>query len=1190
MSGTSMHEHSSPSPDWTAEQTRDAMVQALARDLRGPLADPTGAYPGAPPVLLTPGQRIDRRRDIAQLFVAADGEEVLTDTPTSRYIVGALYPTLDAAEEAELDSDQAPDRPSDRTPDDTGGIAGDVAGEPAGDLTGSDASELSDTAAPETDTGRDTGGDDDDPDLTPPVDRAGRPSSFTVSFVVTDDTDALQLQVTGGRYEPFEFTYLGAPRTGWHRVPIHEQLTVPLPTSGHARQTVTTGGLTLEVGVLARPATDGHRTVSCYLVNRTAPGAVLTQRVLFTAQLSAAIPAGHLADYPDNDADGHPEAASLRLLYRAAPVQAVGRGVDAVAHRSDPATGGMDVVRTETLPVAAVTGTTPEVTDQQGRSLRVDMDALGRWEPEAVDTVEAMISSYRTWIADKETEAGTLPPQLKATADRHLAVCRAFAADVEAGWALAASGPVHRCLRWTSQAMAAQRRSYAAKRRKVTVTAGQVTVAGHEPRGDAWWRPFQLAFLLANLAPIASPRHRRRGVVDVIWMPTGGGKTEAYLALAAFTMLHRRLSNPGPAGGGTAVLMRYTLRLLTAQQLQRAASLLCALDVLRQDHAADLGAEPFTIGAWLGRAATPNRRKDALALLSKMVRDTKGRRRIERPFLLSRCPACAAAMGDVDTEGARVLGYDNQPLQRGRARMRASCPNPACRFHLSNNARGLPVYEIDEDIYEKPPTFLVATVDKFAQLAWNEHARVLFGLDKQTGRRARRAPGLIIQDELHLISGPLGSLVGLYESALDQLFRHDDGQSPHVVAATATTRAYARQAETLYACAADDVRLVPPPGLAVDDSFFATADTAPPRVFVGVCATGVSRFPHAQMRVLAALSHAAAALEQHGAPIDPYWTNVAFFGALRDLGQAKALIATDLRGFAMRLVRATGIRAGAPRPDAERRAVRRLTDIELTSSSSSSATEALDRLAISYGEDGCVDLGLATSVIEVGVDVDRLGLLTIIRQPKTAAQYIQVAGRVGRNARTGPGLVVTVLNPLTVRDMSHYEKFTSSHARLYAAVEPASVTPFTDAALDRGLRGTLAAVVRQVRAAGVDRVVHGDLDLVRAAAAGLAARARRLAGDRVGGNVDALARTAVHEAQTAADQQLAWGVAGPQQPVQFLRPPEDPAPQRTASWPVPTSLRSVDADAVLRIDTDWLPASTGGATGPSDPNGPEDTW
>ncbi|BBZ45447.1 hypothetical protein MPRM_27280 [Mycobacterium parmense] len=1134
----------------TPEETRDLVIDAVRRDLLGPLADADGTYPGATPVGLTPGQNINRPRDLNRLFVSEHGGEILVGPPTAQYIVGALYPVLRLEEERDLDAEQAPSMP---TVEETGDDAADVAPRPA-------------TPTPEG-----AGGDADDDEAVledVPWDRPGRPSSFGLSFVVAEETATLMLRVDGARYEPFPFSFMGSSRTGWHRIPVHAEVTVPLGGDGahvSSHESVIIEPLRLEVGVHARATVNGRRIITCYLVNRTvANGLKLAQRVLFTARLTAAVPKAQLIDYPDQDADTTSEAASLRLLYAHAPVRAVGHGVDAVV----TCLGDIAFVRTESLPVAAVRGTTPNIADADG-SLAVDMDALGRWDLDAVATVERMITSYRHWISDLAQAAANLTGPARDTAQAHVRACGAFADDIAAGWALAASGPVHECLRGASSAMAQQRRSYAAPTRAVSVTNGVVTVAGTEPgsAGRAEWRPFQLAFLLANLAQVVDPQHRRRGVVDVIWMPTGGGKTEAYLALAAFTMLFRRRSDP--AAGGTAVIMRYTLRLLTAQQLQRAASLLCALETLRVANPAVLGRERFSIGAWLGRASTPNWRRHALGELRRLA---TGRRGATRPFLLSRCPACAAALGDV-VDG-RVLGYGVQSTPGGD-RMQASCPNPACAFHLANNrGQGLPVYEVDEDIYIKPPTFVVATVDKFAQLAWNERARALFGLDGN-GSRKRPAPALVIQDELHLISGPLGSLVGLYESAIDQLCRHDGGCRPHVVAATATTRAYARQAAALYACPADQVRLVPPPGLTVNDSFFAKLDAASaPRTFLGVCATGAAKFAHVQMRVQASLAHAASALEQQSAPVDPYWTNVVFFGALRDLGQAKALISTDLRAYAWRLVRATGIRTGAPRSGGERRAIRSLIDVELTSASSNAASEALEALSRPRGQPGAIDLALATSVIEVGVDIDRLGLLTIVRQPKTAAQYIQVAGRVGRDPGKGPGLVVVVLNPLTGRDVSHYERFTAVHQRLYAAVEPASVTPFTDAALERGLRGALASIVRQVRTQGADRVLPDDIALVGAAAQGIGERATQLAGADATARVDALASDALNEVQTAVEEQLAWGVAG-RPGVQFLRPLEDPAPIETASWPVLTSLRSVDADAALRIDEDWLPARVG---------------
>jgi len=1121
------------------------MVVALRRDLLGPLADPTGCYPGATPKLIARGQTFERPSEARALFVADDGQEVLAaDTPTSRYIVGALYPVLlRAEEERQLDEQQAP-AAVEADPQD----APDAAPRPPEKIN------LGEVEADDTDV---------------PADRPGRPSSFGVSFVITDPAATLRLQVTGGRYEQFPYAVAGEPRAGWHRIPVEEQLDIPLPPdpgAKHAKRQVACGPLQLELGMVARPAADGQRIVTCYLVNRTSPGSSLAERVLFAARLAATLPAGGLAPYPDRDPDRSPEAATLRLLYATVPVRAVGHGVDATT----ASTAEGDVVATEALPVAKIRATTPNVADEAG-PLSVDMEELALWESAATAGVDRMISSYRRWIAEQAQRAEAMTDPDASTARAHLAVCTAFADDVEAGWRLVQDDPrAGKCLRWASKAMAAQRRSYAADTRHVKLDdhGAVISVDGIDPADDqspARWRPFQLAFMLANLGPILDPQHPRRGGVDVIWMPTGGGKTEAYLGLAALTMLYRRLAHKD--GGGTAVIMRYTLRLLTAQQLQRAASLVCALEMLRRGNRNDLGTERFTIGAWLGQASTPNRRQDALAMLARLGRKARG---ASRPFLLTRCPACATEMGGLDGHGG-VLGYGRQSTTSGE-RMQASCPNPACAFHPANNNAGLPVYEVDEDLYAKPPTFLIATVDKFAQLAWNERARVLFGLD-ESGRRARRGPDLVIQDELHMISGPLGSLVGLYEGVLDQLCRHEGGSRPHVVAATATTRAYARQAAALYACPTGDVRLVPPPGLTVEDSFFATADeAAPPKVFVGVCATGVSRFANAQMRVIAGLSHAAASLLAQGAPVDPYWTDVVFFGSLRDLGQAKALIATDLRGYAYRLVRATGIRTGIQRPDGTRRAVRSVSDVELTSASSTEAAEALDKLTRRRDQRGCVDLALATSVIEVGIDVERLGLLTIVRQPKTAAQYIQVSGRVGRSQHDGPGLVVVLLNPMASRDLSHYERFTSVHARLYAAVEPASVTPFTDAALARGLRGTLASVIRQTRPRSSPGVHPDDVARAAAASASTATRAAAIAGQAAEQSIQALTGVALEELTAATTQQLPWGLAGGRA-VQFLRPLEDPAPEATASWPVLTSLRSVDADAALRIDEDWLPAT-----------------
>ena len=1127
----------------TAEDTRDQLIDALRRDLLGPLADPEGHYPAAQPVRIAPGAALTSR-DLSQLFIGADSYEVLVgESPVGRYVTGALYPVMGAADELAIDAEQAPDAGAEISVDD------------APPVTIPETAAIDDAMPdPATDADLDT--------TATTADRVGRPSSMGVSFVISADVTDLAVNATGARYEPFPVTVSGNARTAWHRVPIDVTRRVSVPAGARrVVENITAGTITVQIGMDVRAVSDGTRVVTAFMVNRTQNAdQALAARVLFTAALAVTVPTGHLADYPQPDVDTSEEARSLRLLYANAPVRAVGHGVDASV--TDGSTG--HTVRTETFPVALVAPTTPDISDEGG-PLGVDMTALGDWDADARTIVDRMIASYRAWITTKRAEAHVLTGDAAATAAEHLAACDTFADAIDAGWRLAQTGTVHNALRLASKAMAIQRRSYSAATRAVTFNAATkgLTVAPAGPVGrPPSWRPFQLAFILANLPAQVDPDHPRRGAVDVIWMPTGGGKTEAYLGLAAFTMLHRRLLDPKATG--TTVLMRYTLRLLTAQQLQRAASLICALDDLRREPGNPLGAVRFTIGAWLGQAATPNRREDAIQMRNELARVTSGTRK--RPFLLSRCPSCATAMGDI--VNGQVTGYASEGAPNGGQRLAARCPNPDCTY---STGAGLPVFEVDEDIYAARPTFIVATVDKFAQLAWNEHPRALFGIDTD-GSRKSPAPELIIQDELHLISGPLGSLVGLYESTIDQLCRHDGGTPPRIVAATATTRAYGRQAQNLYACRADDVRLVPPPGLTVNDSFFATVSTAvPPRIHIGVCATGVSRFQHAEMRVLSSLAHAAAAIEQAdlSANLDPYWTNVAFFGSLRDLGQAKSLLATDARSYAWRLVRSTGVRTGTLRPDGTHAAVRSLQDVELTSASSGDAAANLDRLTKAKGERGCVDLALATSVIEVGVDVERLGLLTILRQPKTASQYIQVSGRVGRAADTGPGVIVTVLNPANARDMSHYERFTSTHDRLYAAVEPASVTPFTGAALSRGMRGALAASVRQTRPTRDSRVTPGDIALLTQASAAMRVRIATLPHAQVD-LFDEIAEHALTEAASACDLQMDWGTP---RNDGFLRPPERVPRADFPSWSAPMSLRSVDSSTAVHIDDRWLPGN-----------------
>lgn len=1129
---------------------RDQVIVALRRDLMGPLADPEGCYPMAVPKTIDVAEGVDDRKDLRGLLVHDDGEELLPYAPTSRYGVGVLFPqlTLDGEQRLEREQEEA----NEEAP----------------------VQEELPLIPPEvTDLGREI----EEPPEDPVMSRSPRPSAMGFSFVVAG-TDHVDVSVRAARYEVLELRTGDETANLWHRVPMSEavlRFDLSTPTESLPERDLEIGPVKAKVGCVVRRSGGVERIVTCYVRNSTPPQSADQHPAigcLFQVQLRAELPSGDLLEYPNALGPRDEEDATLSLLYTNSPVRAVGHGCDAVAE--DTSSGHL--VRSQSLPVAAVRVTSTDATDTEGNTVAVGMTALGDWENDALDAVERIIENYDAWIQRKLEVARTLTGPSARTAAGHLAKCEEFLSDMRKGWDLAKSDPdVQQCLRWSCHAMAEQQRSYRATTRAITKVEGGVSVEsptrnnGPEPA----WRGFQIAFILASIAPAILPDCDRRQTVDVIWMPTGGGKTEAYLGLAAFTILWRRLhTNDKDAHdmGDTAVLMRYTLRLLTAQQLQRTSSLICALEEIRKTEVERLGKRRFTVGAWLGAASTPNTHDGSFGSVAKL-KEYLRKKGGDRPFLLSRCPYCACQFVD---EAKVVYGYDVQSLPGGGTRMRARCPDSTCPFHTPEGGKGagLPVYEVDSDIYKRSPTIIIGTVDKFAMLAWRDDPRTFFGIGT-TGLRERPGPDLIIQDELHLITGPLGSLVGLYESGISALCLHDGGHHPRIVAATATTRAYDSQARQIFAT--DSVRLLPPPGLNIEDGYFShTDDEIPARVHVGICATGLGQFTRSQARVFSSLAHAVGALSAvDDESADYYWTNLAFFGSLRDLGTAKSLLTTDIGAYQWNLVRATSVNSGPPRKAGGRFANRFLRSIELTSASSQSASENLEKLELPHGKKGSTDLALATSVIEVGVDVSRLGLLTIVRQPKTAATYIQVSGRVGRKALQGPGLVVVILNPLAGRDISHYERFTSFHNRLYEAVEPATVTPFTDAALERGVRGVVASVVRQTRPVDIGAAQLNDADLFRADAVvgQIADRATTLDGDPAAARVRSQWRLAADELDAARTESLPWGTAYGRA-RQFLRIASGTRDEddEVASWSILTSLRNVDATAGTRIDLDWV--------------------
>jgi hypothetical protein len=931
--------------------------------------------------------------------------------------------------------------------------------------------------------------------------------------------------------------------------------------------------LCLEVFVRSqRP--DGTRLVTVCAINRTPKPTQPDRYSIFQSALEveaiAADGAALVCPYPQSTEVLDEEEEGLALIYRKVETYAVGHGC---AADWGPVywNGRVSSVRGVALPAYEAPSITPDLWDAHMGLLTVSMAKLAALDSagDGQQDLQELVARYEAWIADLKAEASTLPTRHAAAAARHILACERAAKRMREGLAyLAGSADARLAFRLANHAMLLQQLAGAGPKRPSQIGATGLQFGAHYSAPDpakasprqGQWRPFQIAFLLMALRSAAEDDAPDRDTVELIWFPTGGGKTEAYLGLAAFSMIMRRLRDPADAG--TSVLMRYTLRLLTAQQFQRACRLICAMEVLRRKQPGQLGKMPFSIGIWVGVKTTPNKHKGAMHAYKELCKNWGA----SSPFLLSECPWCKASFGQaILQEGVPkpkkplVVGLED----RGN-RVVFSCPDSRCDF-----SQDLPVHVVDEDVYAVRPTFLLGTVDKFAMLAWLPEARSLFGRDA-SGLRSASPPGLIIQDELHLISGPLGSMVGLYEAVIEELCtdrRHGKRTRPKLVCSTATIRRYPDQIRALYGRA--DACLFPPPGLDAADSFFSqyardreTGALLPGRMYVGIHAPGLRSLQTAQVRTFAALMQAPVDLAP--AERDPWWTLLVFFNSLRELGSTLTLVQSDIPDYLVGLARRCGITW---------QQLRRLRNIEeLTSRlKDDEVSQAIDKLERAAERTDSIDLCLASSIIEVGVDIDRLSLMSIVGMPKSTSQYIQVSGRVGRRWEERPGLVATIFSASKARDKSHFEHFRTYHERLYAQVEPSSVTPFALPVLERALHAALAVFVRQqLPMSAADRPSPQPVALL--------ADARTLLEDRVAAAEDP-SRVQISKAvllsvmQKRLDEWQQW------QPrswsdnsggdIPLLRNAGNYASpaEQARSWATPMSMRNVDAECQLIISS-----------------------
>jgi len=770
------------------------------------------------------------------------------------------------------------------------------------------------------------------------------------------------------------------------------------------------------------------------------------------------------------------EERSLELMYRDKKMYGTGLGTS-VDWNID--SEGKGEIWSEFFPQAEVPSMSfdlPEndIVTPKKLSMKFLSDLDGTEKTEKLSVLKSLVDLYKDWVDGLERTASVLDSKYTAVASINIVKCKRTYNRMYAGIETLKSHDIaYSAFMLANRAMFMQRVHI----RMQSATANidryphdeQISDMlrnmdyREENDGDCRWRPFQLAFLLMDIDSIVYDDSADRNLVDLIWFPTGGGKTEAYLGLTAFTIFYRKLVHPSKSAG-TAVMMRYTLRLLAAQQFTRAATLICACEYIRKDCEArkhaypsyQLGKEPITIGLWIGSTHIPNKNEDAKRHLDKLlnvqehyyVRSEKDR---HNKFQVLKCPWCGTKLVK-DEKDKKLVGKWGYNMRDKHFYM--FCPQEDCDF-----TSRLPIQIIDDELYRDPPTLLFGTVDKFAMMPWDGRIGSFFGVKSDN-----RAPELIIQDELHLISGALGTMVGLYETAVDAICGQK-GIYPKIIASTATIRRAKEQCSVLYN---RDVVQFPAPGLDSADSFFAREagvsyeNDIYGRKYVGIMPSGKTK-AMAEIRAMSALLQKVYMMDLPDEIKDKLWTLTVYFNSLKDLGKASTLVDDDVKDFIIRT---------ANRMFTARRLI--VGSDELTSRVTTTAlNETLDKLE--KMEFSCENIAakryasnvlLATNMISVGIDVARLNVMLMVGQPKLTSEYIQASSRIGRSF---PGVAFVQYDATKSRDRSHYERFRAYHESFYRFVEPTGATPFSKPARERALHAVLTAIIRQRTGLGEDR-------------------------------------------------------------------------------------------------------------------------
>lgn len=908
------------------------------------------------------------------------------------------------------------------------------------------------------------------------------PSSIGISFYVESSLPSINLEVNWGDYTRSTEKKINKDGkevsvASFSRHPIKETLLVNFGEFERTKEYSLVCDSNVHIHISKIQLKQGYSLITAYVINRRTNAGNDLESLMFQVELQAVSVDGNAVFYAEHIC--RDILAPDEFYFEQRPI--LGRGRGCATTWGEAVNDRTTYVKSDFIPQyefpgvsAALDGFDKFYFSMRDLSVKAQKDAI-------LEKLNTLANIYGKWIQDKLVNDEKMQDAgfTEKIGNTVISKCNEALRRIREGITLLSNDDISfDAFCFMNRCMILQRNilNYSKKHGASIDCSFKDFVDPRKPENDFGWRPFQIAFILMNLSSMVNPLHNDREIVDLLYFPTGGGKTEAYLGLMAFVIANRRLrvaeNNEFNSDGGVTAILRYTLRLLTTQQRDRITKMVLAAELIRQRELPKYGKEPISIGFWVGGGVTPNSFNDLKDNAEKPGEAKRQRNLIYKQLLT--CPFCGKPLSEdefyIDIEKKSVTIY---------------CADNNCLFYkYKQNRIALPVYLVDEEIYAKCPTIILSTVDKFARLPWDVKTNSIFGrVDRVCSRDGYVAigdehskhnktqelpastltpikpflpPELIIQDELHLITGPLGTVYGAYETIIEDLCTYNKNEKkilPKYIVSTATIKNAAEQTKCLYG--RRSTAQFPPSGFEIGDSFFIkeipTKDD-PFRKYVGVCAAGQS-VKTALLRIYAIVLQKAFDLSQKNEykdVIDPYYTLVGYYNSVRELGGAVRLLQDDIPKRIYRIKNKYGMD--------KVRYLNKSANVEITSRMSSyKIPEQLKKLETSYENKECLDTAIATNMIAVGMDVDRLGLMVVTGQPKQNSEYIQATSRIGRSF---PGLVITLYNPYRPRDLSHYENFTGYHSQLYRFVEGTTATPFSARARDRVMHALIISAVR----------------------------------------------------------------------------------------------------------------------------------